>query len=453
MKTWRHVRASYWFVPGLMSIGAVGLSFLLLWTDQRMSSEWALSFVPGQPGEARQLLVTIASSMLGVAGVTFSVAVASVAYVSGQYGPRLLSDFMRDTGNQVTLGTLIGTFVYCILVMRGVRSAPEGGVEFVPQIALLGGLVLGMLGLVVLIYFLHHVPESIHISNVIARIGRRLHHEVDARFPGALGAEAEAEADAANSEVAQVLSGASSSVASTKGGYLLALDEWTLMRAAAEHDVVLELRYRPGDFVTPGKPLARCYPSSACSEEAAAAVRSAFAFGGLRTPEQDVLLLAEELVEIATRALSPGINEPFTAMRCLDWLGGALEALVQHAPPDPRCWDEKGTLRVIVRPTTFADFAESIFGSLRPYLTADRNAALHTFKVIGEIAGVAESAETRGILRHHVDALFEGCEARLTQATDLDEIRQRHRAVRSVLRGEEAYDHAAYHRDWLGGSA
>ena len=451
MKAWRRVRASYWFVPGLMALGAVGLSFVLLTIDHRLSSDWALSFVPGQPGEARQLLTTIAGSMLGVAGVTFSVAVASVAYVSGQYGPRLLSDFMRDTGNQVTLGTLIGTFVYCVLVLRGVRSAPEGGTEFVPQIALVGALVLAMLGLVVLIYFLHHVPESIHISNVIAQIGRKLRAEVDTRFPERLGSEAAAAA--METEVVQALSGPSAAVASTHGGYLLALDERTLMEAAAEHDVVLELRYRPGDFVTPGKPLARCHPEASCSEEAAEAVRSAFAFGGLRTPEQDVLLLAEELVEIATRALSPGINEPFTANRCLDWLGGALEALVQRAPPDPRRCEEDGTLRVVVRPTTFADFAESIFGALRPYLTSDRNAALHAFKVLGEIAGVAASAEARGILRHHADAIFEGCEARLGQATDLDEVRQRHRAVRGVLRGEEAYDHAAYHRQWLGGSA
>ena len=451
MKAWRNVRASYWFVPSLMAIVAGGLSFALIAVDQRMSSDWALSFVPGQPGEARQLLTTIAGSMLGVAGVTFSVAVASVAYVSGQYGPRLLSDFMRDTGNQVTLGTLIGTFVYCILVMRGVRSAPEGGAEFVPQIALLGGLVLGLMSLIVLIYFLHHVPESIHISNVIARIGRRLRHEMDARFPHAVGAGAETEAMEA--EVVRALSGASEPVASTKGGYITALDEQTLMEAAAEHDVVLELRYRPGDFVTPGKPLARCYPAARCTDEAAGAVRTAFAFGGMRTPEQDVLLLAEELVEIATRALSPGINEPFTANRCLDWLGGALEALVQQDVPDPRRCDEDGTLRVVVRPTTFADFAESIFGALRPYLTADRNAALHAFKVIGEIGGVAESAEARGVLRHHADALFEGCEGRFHQDTDLEEVRQRHRAVLGVLRGEEAYDHAAYHRDWLGGSA
>ena len=451
MKTWRHVHASYWFVPSLMALAAAGLSFTLIAIDERMSSDWALSFVPGQPGEARQLLTTIAGSMLGVAGVTFSVAVASVAYVSGQYGPRLLSDFMRDTGNQVTLGTLIGAFVYCILVLRGVRSAPEGGVEFVPQIALVGGLVLGLAGLIALIYFLHHVPESIHISNVIARIGRRLRGEMTVRFPDTLGTAAETAA--VQAEVVRALSGPSAPIASTHGGYLQALDEKTLMAAAAAHHVVLELRYRPGDFVTPGKPLARCHPEARCTDEAASAVRAAFAFGGMRTPEQDVLLLAEELVEIATRALSPGINEPFTANRCLDWLGGALEALVQRAPPDPRRCDADGTLRVVMRATTFTDFAESIFGALRPYLTADRNAALHAFKVLGEIASVAESAEARGVLRHHADALFEGCTVRLGQKIDLEEVRQRHRVLRGVLRGEEAYDHAAYHRDWLGGSA
>jgi uncharacterized membrane protein len=170
------------------------------------------------------------------------------------------------------------------------------------------------------------------------------------------------------------------------------------------------------------------------------AVRGAFAFGGLRTPEQDVLLLAEELVEVATRALSPGINEPFTANRCLDWLGGALEALAQRDAPDPRRCDESGALRVLVHPTTFADFADATFGALRPYLSADRNSALHAFRVIGRIARVALSDEARIALRHHADVLLEGCEARFGQAEDLREARDRHRRVLVALTEPARYD-------------
>ena len=182
---WDTLRSSYWFIPSLMAVGAVVLSVVTTMADGRVGSDWidGVSWLyANKPEGARTLLSTVAGSMIGVAGVTFSITIASVVYASGQYGPRLLSNFMRDTGNQVTLGTFIATFLYGLLVLRTIRTADEGSGganpsgdltgAFVPHIAILVGLVLALASIAVLIYFIHHVPDSIHVSNVIAGIGR-----------------------------------------------------------------------------------------------------------------------------------------------------------------------------------------------------------------------------------------------------------------------------------------
>ena len=151
-----------------------------------------------RPDGARSLLSSIGGSMIGVAGTTFSVTIAAVVYASGQYGPRLLSNFMSDRGNQVTLGTFIATFVYSLVVLRTIRSpgeAAQASAAFVPQLALLVGVVLVLCSIAVLIFFIHHVPSRIHINSVIERIGDRLIEEIDNRFPVFVGEPLDERAD------------------------------------------------------------------------------------------------------------------------------------------------------------------------------------------------------------------------------------------------------------------
>jgi uncharacterized membrane protein len=190
------LRASYWFIPSLMSVGAVVLAFGTAAVDHALGPEWIYEvewLQANRPSGARDVLSAIASSMITVAGVVFSITVASVVYASAQHGPRLLTNFMRDRGNQITLGTFIATYLYCLLVLRTVRESgePEGLDEeiaaFVPHVGLFVGLFLAVCSIAVLVYFIHHVPRSIHISNVIADIGRELRGMIEKRFPERIG--------------------------------------------------------------------------------------------------------------------------------------------------------------------------------------------------------------------------------------------------------------------------
>ncbi|MBH1999672.1 MAG: DUF2254 domain-containing protein [Sphingomonadaceae bacterium] len=392
------LRESYWFVPTVMAVGALLLALAMVYIDSHAGSAWmdGLAWLyAARPDGARSLLSSIGGSMIGVAGTTFSVTIAAVVYASGQYGPRLLSNFMSDRGNQVTLGTFIATFVYSLVVLRTIRSTGESGAgaaAFVPQLALLVALILVLCSIAVLIFFIHHVPMRIHINNVIERIGDRLIEEIDARFPVFVGTPLEERSDdpripaVFRAEAGRADHDRRAPVRSQDTGYIQLIDESTLMAAAHEHDLVIRLQYQPGDFIHKGSVLLEAWPGERCDEAAAKALREAFAVGSRRTALQDLRFLIDELVEIATRALSPGVNDPFTANSCLDWLGAAMADLARRDLPSRLRADEDDRLRVIAHPVTFEGFIARSFGALAQYASADMIAGKHFLGALGDVA-------------------------------------------------------------------
>ena len=467
---WDDLRSSYWFIPSLLTLGAIALSFATTAIDGFVGPEWITQvrwLYENKPDGARTLLSTIAGSMIGVAGVTFSITIASVVYASGQYGPRLLTNFMRDRGNQITLGTFIATFLYCILVLRTIRAADEGygGANpagdlvgpFVPHVAILTALVLALASIAVLIFFIHHIPESIHVSNVIAGVGRDLREKVDTLFPERIGEESSTDEARRRDDVVTDLPAdfyeASETICADASGYVQGIDAETLLDLACEHDLVLRVRRRPGDFVAEGDALVLAWPGRDVDDGLHAHVRGAFAWGHQRTALQDVRFLVDELVEIAARALSPGINDPFTAMTCVDWLGGALKDLADRDFPGAERFGPDGRLRIVAQPTSFEEFVGHVFGQLRPYVAADRNAALHTLKTIAEVAGRTCTDDQRDALRHEADAILQGSQTLLQLDADRASVARRHQIVARLLSGRLSYEETASMTDWIGGTA
>ena len=466
LATWDAVRSSYWFIPSVLSLGAIGLSFATTILDGAVGPEWIESVAwlyENKPDGARTLLSTIAGSMIGVAGVTFSITIASVVYASGQYGPRLLTNFMQDQGNQITLGTFIATFLYCLLVLRTIRAADEGAGgdnpagdvigAFVPHIAIVTALVLALASIAVLIYFIHHIPESIHVSNVIAGVGTDLRKKVNTLFPERIGhAESTGEA-LEHPEVATELPEGfyenAEPVPADGSGYIQGIDAEALLELATEHDLVLRILRRPGDFVAEGDSLAL---ASSIPDDVLTHLRMAFAWGRQRTALQDVRFLIDELVEIAARALSPGVNDPFTAMSCVDWLGGALKDLADRDFPSAHRYSSDGRLRVVAQPTHYPEFVERVFGQLRPYVAADRNAALHALQTLAGIGGRPLNDTQREALRQQADALNEGAQVILQLEADRAAVAHRHQLVARLLSGRLSYEEAIATSDWIGGT-
>ncbi len=330
------------------------------------------------------MLSTIAGSTITVAGVVFSITLAAVTYASGQFGPRLLGNFMEDQGNQTTLGIFIGTYLYCLVVLRTIRSAQEASADlngavreaFVPHIAMFGGLALAIVSTAVLIYFVHHVTSGIHINNVIARVGRNLIDDIR---------KIESDSNTQLPDSAQLAHDSVAIPASTTG-YIEVIDFDALCTIACRHDMLVRTLRRAGDFVAQGWPLLEvhsdCAISPALMEECVAAI----SVGRQRTSQQDIRFAIDELVEIASRALSPGVNDPFTAIACIDWLSAALTEFDRCPAPSEVLSDRAGTARVLLQPLDFADFLEAAFGQLRSYVAADPNARRHAVLVLTELA-------------------------------------------------------------------
>ena len=384
---------------------------------------------------AHQVLSTIAGSMITVAGVVFSITIVALAYAAGQYGPRVLTNFMSDRGNQVTLGTFIGTFVYCLVVLRTIRG---GDSEFVPQLAVMMGLVLALCSIGVLIYFIHHVPQSIHVNSVIARIGHQLIRSVEDRYPTFIGDPPEDKEDgspaAASATPLQLRpTEATATLDSKRSGYIQALDEDSLMEAARAADIVVYLTHAPGDYIHSGRPLLRVSPDRHMNREVGEALLRSFSIGTMRTPYADLTFLIDELVEIAARALSSGINDPYTAMGCMDWLGAGMTELARRKLPSPQRADEEGQVRVIALPETFADFVERGFGRMRQYAAGDMNAAVHMLKTMDEVAKECSGTHRSEAICREAGRLVRLAEKSL-HAASIDGVRQC-LATLDVLRG------------------
>lgn len=425
------IRSSYWFIPSLMAVAALATGAGVIYLDAYFGSAWLREFGWYQSNTsdgARAVLSTIAGSAITVAGVVFSITIVSVSFAAGQYGPRVLANFMRDRGNQITLGTFIATFLYCIVVLRTIRGGPEER-EFVPDLAILIALLLALGSISVLIFFIHHVPLSIHANSVVARIGRQLVEAVDEIYPEFIG-DALLDESQARRQVPSALRDRSMErgeedaeccvIRSSRTGYIEAIDDERLMEIARDSQLVMRLDSRPGEFIHRGRVFLRVWPKCNASAATVKELEAAFAVGAKRTSLQDTRFLVDELVEVGARALSPGINDPFTAIACLDWLGAALSELGRREIASHLRTEAGGAVRVIAIPFTFADYVSLALGQFRPYLAGDRNAAVHGLLTIERILADCHKPTNRAALLKEADALLALAHEKLSPSLSAD---------------------------------
>lgn len=432
VKLWTALQTSYWFIPSVMSLAAAALSFVFTALDGWLGNSW-IGAVPWiyriQASGARDVLTTVAGSMIGVAGVTFSITIAALSYTTTTLGPRLLTNFMSDKGNQITLGTFLSTFVYCVLLLRTIQSNGGPSTTFIPNLSIVFALVLAMASLAVLIYFIHHIAESLHVSNVIGDIARDLGAAIEALDNRSRETEdpqpvAALPADFSERAVA---------IRAPSNGYIQNLVHANLVSLAARHDLVIRLERGPGDFVGAGQTLARVWPEPNVTEAVRTSVSGAYAIGRQRTQSQDALFLVNELVEIAARALSPGTNDPFTAMGCLDWLAASLNRMARSRMPTLTFFDKNNVLRVWAPVFDFEVLANAILDPLRCYFATDVNAAEQMLTRIGETGEFIQRADDRALLRDHADALFVALADTLNNDRDRRRIAHAHQRALRLL--------------------
>ncbi|HJX27809.1 MAG TPA: DUF2254 domain-containing protein [Thermoanaerobaculia bacterium] len=429
LRFWDSLRSSYWFVPAGMMLAAVGLALVTTRLDEALhrpgsSTQWLGRIWPGGVEGAREVLSIIAATAINVAGVTFSITIVALTLASSQFGPRMLRNFMRDTGNQVVLGTFVATHVYCLLALRTVQSAEDR--HFVPHVSLLTGLVLGLVSLCVLIYFIHHVASSIRAENLIANVAEDLHQAIGEIFPDEVG-------EPAPREVRQLPPGEPAPVRVVGRGYIQALDHEALLAMATEEDLVVRLDRRPGDFVSEGDVLAQVWPAERCGDAIRDRMAKACLLGRHRTQIQDVEYSLHQLVEIAVRAQSAAYNDPFTTMSCLDWLGSVLSRLARCELPSAWRSDSAGRLRVIASSTLYADMADTAFNQIRQHSRRSVSVILRLLTVIGRVAAHVVRPGDREALRRHADLVLQDAREELTNQNDLREVELRYLETLQIL--------------------
>jgi uncharacterized membrane protein len=437
LKRWDLLRSSFWFIPSVMASAAVILSFVTVALDETVTDRWLQShswaYTGGAEG-ASSVLSTVAASMIGIAGVVFSMTLVALSLASSQLGPRLLRNFMRDTANQVVLGTFVSTFLYCLLVLRTIRRADE--VAFVPHLSVTLGLLLALVSLGVLIYFIHHVSVSIQADEVVARVGAELIEGIERLFPRAESGSPDLTADSPQGRLPVQFQEESAAIVSRTDGYLQIVDTDALTRLAIESGLLFRLEQRPGRYVMKGQPLLQASPGSRVTDEIQARANDAFVAGNQRTSSQDVEFAIHQLVEIAVRALSPGVNDPFTASTCIDRLGSALCRLAARRMTTLNGVDESGQVRVIVIPVTFEQIVDAAFDQIRQYA---RSAVDVTIRLLDTIAVIAASATpdgpARAALEHQADLIIVAARAALRESADLPAVEDRYRAARDALSG------------------
>ncbi len=298
-------------------------------------SSGLFGFHPIETDTARVVLAMIVGSIVGVAGVVFSITMAAVSFASGTFGPRLIGNLMRDRGSQVSLGFFIGTFIYSLIVLRFVRgsdplaSESVSALAFTMYISIGTSIKLAVCCMGVLIYFIHHDPETINIERIIANLGRALKVGIKNRFPDPLGdhvvlcRETEKWINSVDEDDA-------TKIALDSNGYIETLDIDTLVKLADKHDLQIEIMQRPGAFVTVGKPVMSVWKDRSLSEETLCSLNACFATGISPTVNQNIEFVADQLVEIMARALSPGVNDPHTAITCVNWLQVGILHFTNH---------------------------------------------------------------------------------------------------------------------------
>jgi len=427
MKYWGRIRSSFWFTPTAMATAAAALALLGVRVDQPVTDWLALNLGWAFEMEAEgasAMLEVIAGSMITIAGVVFSMTLVALTLASYQLGPRLLTNFMSDTSTQVVLGTFISTFVYCLLVLRTIRRAEE--VAFVPHLSVSLGVLLAVASVGVLIFFIHHVSVSIQANAIAARIGAEFSEKIDHLFPSPIGQESvRVPYDSPDASVIVAFARDVEPVAADKDGYLQLIDGDALLALTMEEKLLVRLEQKPGSFIVAGNPLLLVSPGSKLTVELTRRVQSCFVLGHQRTADQDIEFLVNQLVEMAVRALSPGINDPFTAIACVDQLGSALCRLAARDMPSPYRYDSENQLRLILRADTYADIVDAAFNQIRQNSRSNAVVSIRLLDTIAVIAPYAHRAEDRATLLRHAEMIARGAGEALPEHGDRRDVEGR----------------------------
>ena len=331
---------------------------------------------------------------------------------------------MYDRINQTVLGTYVSLYIYCLIVLNTVKDTDQ--LEFTPIISVFFALLMTIGNIVLLIIFIHHVANSIQADNIIDKISKNLSQNLKTLFPEQIG-------DAATSsfDLEKIKAGFTYSkpLKSNKEGYLQYVDPEKLMEFISSEDLFLELYFRPGDYLFIDREIGKVYSHKDLSEEALEPLKDNFLTGRTRTSQQDAEHAIHQMVEIAARALSPGINDPYTAIACIDNLSNTMAYLTTVKFPSPYRVGEQNRLRIYANALTFEGMMGAAFNAIRQYSKANPPVIIHLMEAMSTLHDFAVEQQHKQVIKKHAEMILSLAERSIDEKNDLEDLQKRFDAI------------------------
>src|SRR5277367_5838787 len=432
---WRReqLRTNLWLVPVVQTLGIVVL-FGITYTVDRAAYDGWIQFpswvLNGSADSARVVLATVAAAIITVVGIVFSITIVALTLASTQFGPRMLRNFVRDPGTQVSLGTFVASFCYAMVALVSVGGGPHG--DFVPHLSITVTFMLTLADVAVLIFFLNHIASMIQLPVVIARIAGTLDDEIAALDRGGEEFGVEAAHGPSHEELLTLLADSGAPIRTPRSGYLQVIRHDSLLKIATKADAVIQLPYRPGHFVVGGQVIAWVWPPEA-ADSVAERLALGHITGAYRTLPQDISFGFDQLVEIALRALSPAVNDTFTGMTCIDWIADCLCRISTSWRPQRIRRDAEGNIRVIAFQPDFDRLVERTFDTIRQAAAGMPAIMIRQLEALAKVIEQTPDRVRRTVLIREADAIQRLNLATVAEPTDRDDVTRRYDAVMALV--------------------
>ncbi|MFO7978450.1 MAG: DUF2254 domain-containing protein [Bacteroidales bacterium] len=425
---WRELISTFWFLPILIILAALLLATAGVFLDLQMDYEpegMVHYLFTGSADSARSVLSIIAGAMIGVAGTVFSITLVALTLASSQFGPRLLRNFMYVRINQVVLGAYVATFLYCLVVLNAINEIEQ---LFIPQISILIALIAAVGNIILLIIFIHNIAISIQADHIISEISISLSKNLQVLFPEKLGHDPPDER-VPDVEGLGLAYRYTHYIAAPKSGYIQYIDSEKVFEQARHKNLLVILYFRPGDYLVRDMEVAEIYSDDKFEPDDLNDWQDVLIIGKMRTPHQDAEFSIHQMVEIADRALSPGINDPYTAISCIDNLTATICYLTQVKFPSKYRYDDQGQLRVMADVLTFEGMVNAAFNHIRQYAAGSPAVIIRLMEAMITISRFAKSAGQKSAVKKHARMILHLAENTFQEGNDLEDLRKRSRLI------------------------
>jgi len=392
----------------------------------------AAAWIPGtlfpshQDAQVAQVILSvIATSTMTVVSIVFAILLMTLTLASMQFSPRILISFVRDQGTQWTLGIFLGTFTYCLAALPAARSMPQ---PFAPVLTVLGAMLLALMSVGWLLFFIHHISHAISVNHIVDRIARETEEVIDALMPDFQTSHHPPPAAISVPDEPEF------PILNEVSGYIRFIDTKRLLAFARMHHLRVRVTRRVGHFVPAGIPLLMVSRRTRLDRHHAVDLTGAFDIGPMRTLQQDVEFGVIQIVDIALRAISPAVNDPSTAISCIDQLTRILIRWVDRIPPESTLFSPPHVLRVVLPWVDLDGLLNTALEQIRAYATSDAAVSLRLLRLLHDVAITVDNQVLRRRLAERGARVVDGCRGRLP-ADDQARLEQRQAVLERLCAG------------------